>query len=91
MRWPCSARSTSTRGADRVRYSRDGKFLAAGNANNSLRLWEANTGREVRRFEQRHVAALRRMIPSTPRGKNRTTSTKNAPMKDIQFTVIDDM
>ena len=27
------------------------------------------------------------MMPSTPRGKNSTTSTKNRPMNDIQFSV----
>ena len=34
-----------------------------------------------------HVVAFRRMMPSTPRGKNSTISTKNRPMKDIQFSV----
>ena len=37
--------------------------------------------------QQAHGAALRRMMPSTPRGKNSTTSTKNRPMNDIQFSV----
>ena len=30
-------------------------------------------------------------IPSSPRGKKSTTSTKIAPTNDIQFTVIDEM
>ena len=35
--------------------------------------------------QQAHVLAFRPKIPSTPRGKNSTISTKNAPMNDIQF------
>ncbi len=42
-------------------------------------------------FEQAHVATLRCSMPSRPRGKNSTTSTKIRPMKLIQFTVIDEM
>ena len=37
--------------------------------------------------KQAHDADLRRMMPSTPRGKNSTISTKNRPMNDIQFSV----
>ena len=37
--------------------------------------------------QQAHDVTLRRMMPSTPRGKNSTTSTKNRPMNDIQFSV----
>ena len=37
--------------------------------------------------KQAHDAAFRRMMPSTPRGKNSTISTKNRPMNDIQFSV----
>ena len=47
----------------------------------------AEVARDVLDLEQAHVAALRWMMPSTPRGKNSTTSTKNSPMNDIQFAV----
>ena len=43
--------------------------------------------RDVLDLQQAHDAAFRRMMPSTPRGKNSTTSTKNRPMNDIQFSV----
>ena len=43
--------------------------------------------RDVFDLEQTHDAAFRRMMPSTPRGKNKTTSTKNRPINDIQFSV----
>ena len=43
--------------------------------------------RDVLDLQQAHDAALRRIMPSTPRGKNSTTSTKNRPMNDIQFSV----
>ena len=36
------------------------------------------------------LAAARRM-PSSPRGKNSTTNMNITPMKNIQFTVIDEM
>jgi len=47
----------------------------------------AEMPRDVLDLEQGHEVTLRRMMPSTPRGKNSTTSTKNNPMKDIQFSV----
>ena len=47
----------------------------------------AEMARDVLDLEQAHDVALRRMMPSTPRGKNSTTSTKNSPMNDIQFSV----
>ncbi len=47
----------------------------------------AEVARDVLDLEQAHGAALRWMMPSTPRGKNSTTSTKNSPMNDIQFAV----
>ena len=47
----------------------------------------AEVARDVLDLEQAHGAALRWMMPSTPRGKNSTTSTKNRPMNDIQFAV----
>ena len=34
--------------------------------------------------QQTHGVAFHRMMPSTPRGKHSTTSTKNRPIKDIQ-------
>ena len=43
--------------------------------------------RDVLDPQQAHDVAFRRMMPSTPRGKNSTISTKNRPMKDIQFSV----
>ena len=43
--------------------------------------------RDVLDPQQAHDVAFRRMMPSTPRGKNSTTSTKNRPMNDIQFSV----
>ena len=43
--------------------------------------------RDVLDLEQAHGAVFRLMMPSTPRGKNSTISTKNRPMKDIQFSV----
>ena len=43
--------------------------------------------RHVLDAEQAHARILRRMMPSTPRGKNSTTRTKNRPMNDIQFWV----
>ncbi len=42
---------------------------------------------EVFDFQEAHDATLRRIMPRTPRGKNSTTSTKNSPMNDIQFSV----
>src|SRR5437868_7433104 len=47
----------------------------------------AEVARDVLDLEQAHDAALRWMMPSTPRGKNSTTSTKNSPINDIQFAV----
>src|SRR5882724_139979 len=38
-------------------------------------------------LEQAHVDRLARIMPRMPRGKNRTTRTKNSPMNDIQFSV----
>ncbi len=38
-------------------------------------------------LQQTHVITFRRMMPSTPRGKNSTTRTKKRPMNDIQFSV----
>ena len=43
--------------------------------------------RDVLDPQQAHVVAFRRMMPSTPRGKNSTISTKNRPTNDIQFSV----
>ncbi len=43
--------------------------------------------RDVLNPQQAHDVAFRRMMPSTPRGKNSTISTKNRPMNDIQFSV----
>ena len=43
--------------------------------------------RDVVDLEQAHALAALRSMPSTPRGKNSTTSTKNSPMNDIQFSV----
>ena len=37
--------------------------------------------------QQAHDITFRRIMPSTPRGKNSTTSTKNRPMNDCQFSV----
>ncbi len=47
----------------------------------------AEVARDVLDLKQGHGATLRRKMPSTPRGKNSTTSTKKSPMKDIQFSV----
>src|ERR1700724_599567 len=47
----------------------------------------AEVARNVLDLQQAHSAALRWTMPSTPRGKNSTTSTKNSPMNDIQFAV----
>src|SRR3954447_12723446 len=47
----------------------------------------AEVARDVLDLEQAHDAALRWMMPSTPRGKNSTTITKHSPMKDIQIAV----
>ena len=38
-----------------------------------------------------HCAPLRWKMPSKPRGKNSTTSTKINPTKLIQFTVMEEM
>ena len=38
-----------------------------------------------------HVAPRRCSMPSRPRGKNSTTSTKIRPTKLIQFTVIEEI
>ena len=47
----------------------------------------AEPARDGLDFEQAHRALFRPMMPSTPRGKNNTTSTKNRPMNDIQLAV----
>ena len=39
-------------------------------------------------FQQHHAWTLRRMAPSSPRGKNSTTNTNSSPMNDIQLTVM---
>ena len=38
-------------------------------------------------LEQAHAFAPARSMPSTPRGKKRTTRTKTSPITDIQFSV----
>ncbi len=47
----------------------------------------AEPARDIVDFEQAHRAVFRPMMPSTPRGKNNTTRTKNRPMNDIQLAV----
>ena len=39
-------------------------------------------------LEQAHARAFRWSMPSTPRGKNSTTSTNSRPTNDIQLTVM---
>ena len=46
---------------------------------------------DVANFQHGQDDPRRRRMPSRPRGKNNTTSTKIAPTNDIQFTVIDEM
>ena len=70
---PMTARSSP--GCDRQRYAVDGDEAAEVPRCSVLHL------------EQAHRRAFRRRMPSTPRGKNSTTSTKNRPMNDIQFSV----
>ena len=60
--------------------------LVAAVASGELEVSEAP--RHVVHREQAHeVAALARAVPTTPRGKKRTTSTNTSPTSDIQFCV----
>ena len=46
-------------GVDAMAFSPDGKWLASGSVDNTVRLWEVATGREVRALTG-HILARRR-------------------------------
>lgn len=48
-----------------VVYSPDGKFIAAANFDGSVRLWDAQTGQELRRYPHSGVANLVAFSPDS--------------------------